>query len=157
MAKFKLNANSTVDMLTKDELRGELNTTVREFYEERARGLSIARDSSTVTVADTGLTFPATGKTIGPKPGFAWALQRLSVFNLASNDTLLVYRNSANPDNFLFQVTFANPTYHPGSKGCILRGPDKIIVTGASLTATGDVTINVEALECADLDLYKLI
>lgn len=157
MAQFKLNANSTVDMLTKDELRRELDTQTRQWYEEAARGLSIARDSSAVTIASTDVTLPATGKTIGPKPGFAWALQRLAVFGLSTNDTILVYRNSVNPDNFLFQVTVANPTYHPGSKGVVLRGPDNLIAVGTGLSATGDLTINVEALECADLDLYKLI
>jgi uncharacterized Zn-binding protein involved in type VI secretion len=155
--RFKLQAGREVDVLTKDELQAGLTANTASWFQEMARGLSTARFDGTGTVATAAVLIPPAGqRPIGPDVGFCWALQRVSADGLAAADTLVVYRNSVTPSNRLGVITAA-ANFHPGSKGVILRGDERLIVTGAALAATGDVTISGEALETSEADLYKLI
>jgi hypothetical protein len=159
MATAKLPAGYEVDTLTRQELGEELDSHTRNWFQEMARGVGTARfPTLNQTVASESVSFPATGDPlIGPKPGYCWAVQRVSALGLSTGDTLQIYRGAPVPSNFLGQLSAANPTFHVGSKGVILRDTETISVLGASLTATGVITLTGEALECSELDIYKLI
>jgi hypothetical protein len=90
----------------------------------------------------------------GPEQGFAWRVSRVSVSGLSTNDSLSIYRDVATPMNFLASVSGGSPLF-PG-KGIILRSGEKLIVAGSSLGATGDVVVTGEAVQCSELDIYKL-
>lgn len=156
--KFKLHAGSVVDTLTKEELDAGLTRNTASFFQELARGRNPARFDSTADVDGSGgITLPSVGDTkIGPDLGYAWALQRLTAAGLGDDDVLLVYRNSPTGPNFLGQVTATTP-YKPGTKGVILRGDERILCVGTSLTATGEISVNGEAIEVAASDLYKIL
>jgi len=158
MPKTQLKAGSHVETLSQAELEAVLGKQTQTWFQEQARGFSTARFGDVSTVASQAVTVPATDDTVfGPDHGFAWAVQRISAQGLSTNDILKVFRNDENNLlNFLGYIT-ATANFAPGSKGVILRGGEKLIVTGASLTATGDVVINGEALQCAELDIYKIL
>jgi hypothetical protein len=160
MAKTKMTAGAEIETLTPPELAGHLDRFTKDWYQEKARGVTTFRFDSTAAVTGAGaLTVPATAQpVIGPKAGFAWAVQSGRVQGLLSGDSLNVFRNSSQvPGNFVGQLSAAAPTATFGSKGLILRGEEKLIVVGASLMATGDVTVNFEGIEVPDSDLYKLL
>lgn len=155
--RFKLQAGREVDVLTKEELQAGLTANTASWFQEKARGLSTARFDGDGTIATGAVLIPGPSQgTIGPDVGFAWAVQRITADGLSANDVLVVYRNSVTARNRLGIITAAQ-SYHPGSKGTILRGDERIIITGASLTATGDITINGESTEVTEADLYKIL
>lgn len=155
--RFKLQAGREVDVLTKEELQAGLTANTASWFQEKARGLSTARFDGTATVAAAAVSIPAPGQAaIGPDVGFCWAVQRVTADGLQANDVLVVYRNSAQPINRLGTIT-ATSSFHPGSKGCILRGDERLIITGATLTATDDITVNGEAIEATESDIYKVV
>lgn len=155
--KFHLRHGAEIDTLTANELAHHLNGAVTQWIQEMARGKSTSRFESSANVTGGTITLPAVGQPkIGPEVGFAWTIQRISAFGLAANDVLSVYRNTAIPANFLGTITAAN-NFHVGSKGALLRGDEKLVITGASLTATGEVTVNGEATEIGERDVWKLI
>jgi hypothetical protein len=157
MAKFKLNANSTVDMLTPQEHLQNLDKQTKDWFQEQARGFTIERFESTATVANTAITFPPSGgSTIGPKTGYAWKVTRISLSGLATDDVVQVFRNSTDPQNFVDQLSLTRPAVYPKS-GLILRGGETLVATSASMGASGDLTLTGEVTECSELDLYKIL
>jgi hypothetical protein len=157
--KTKIAAGAEIETLTPQELQTRLDLYIRDWYQEKARGVLTMRFDSTATVAGAALTIPATAQpAIGPKDGFAWTVQSMRVQGLSSGDTLTIFRNSSQvPGNFVGQLTAAAPAVSFGSKGLILHGGEKLVVIGASLMAGGDITVNGEGIEVPDPDLYKLL
>lgn len=154
--KFKLHAGSTIDTLTQDELKAGLTQNTTSWFQERARGIYCPRFDATATVATATISLPGPGKNnIGPQIGYAWDVRRITADGLAAADVLIIYRNSVTPANRVGRITDAAP--YSGSKSCIMRGDERLIITGASLTATGDITINGDAIEVAETDLWKLL
>jgi hypothetical protein len=158
MATTKIAPGQVIEAVTEGELVHHLDRYTANWFQEKARGITTFRFDQTGTVAGAAITLPDVGKQQnGPEPGFAWILLAVRAQGLATGDTLNVWRNSAIPRNFLGIVTAAAPATTFGSKSVILKGDEKLIFTGASLTATGDITVNGEGLECAEPDLYKLV
>lgn len=158
MALHIIKNGGQVDMLNRAELEAALTKTTETWFQEQARGLSTARFDGQGTVAAGAVTIPAAGSPnkLGPKMGFAWTVQRVTASGLATGDALSVYRNASTPHNFLGVIT-PTASLHIGSKSIILRGDENLVITGASLTATGDIVINGEALEVPETDLFKLL
>ena len=157
MAKQELKAGAVLETTTPEETRHMLVRGIQDWFQERARGLDAWRFEATDTVVSSALTIPGTGDDgIGPQPGFVVMLFALHTSPLNTADTLTVWRNRSNPGRRLAQLTNAAPDVFPG-KGIVLRGGEKLIVTGSSLMTTGDVTVSGEGVICADTDLYKLI
>lgn len=158
MPKSQLKAHSYIETLNQAELVEALTKQTTTWFQETARGFTTARFSSSATVASNAVMVPSNDdQTFGPDQGYAWAVQRVSAQGLSTNDVLKVWRNDENsPYNFLGYIT-ATSNFAPGSKGVILRGGEKLIVTGASLGATGDISVNGEAVQASELDIYKLL
>jgi hypothetical protein len=154
--KTKITHGAEIETLTPAELKAGLTATTASWFQEMARGLSTARFTSTATISGAAVTFPPPGETrIGPEVGFAWAVQRVSAYGLDSADVLQVFRNVAVPETYLGQITTASPMTL-GSKAVILRSDERLVITGTSLTATGTIAVNGEAVELPEMDLYKL-
>lgn len=157
MARYKIANNAEINLLTQSELDTSLDRVTKDWYQEAARGVSTARFSAIATVAASAVTLPGSDQQrIGPKDGFAWAVQRVTAAGLSTNDQLLVYRNSVSALNLVGVIT-PTASLHPGSKGLILRNDETLIAVGSSLTATGDIVINGEAVELPELDIFKLL
>lgn len=153
MAKTKLNANNTIDTLTQDELRVHLDKTVKDWFQEEARGFTTAPIITIGTPAIGALALPAPGANkIGPAAGYAWRVDRLTATGLASGDTITVSRDATVID----VLTFAKATIYPG-KGLMLRAGQNLNFAGTGLTATGQVTITGDATETGEPDIYKML
>lgn len=157
MAKTKIAPGNVIETITHAEMVQHLDKYTETWFQERARGIGLVRPRAVDTVSGGNITLPATNEDfLGPWAGFVWSLHVLRAFGLATNDTLTVYRNNANPGNFLCTLTFAAPVFTFGSKSCFLHGDERLIIIGTGLTATGDIAVNGEGFECAEIDLYKL-
>lgn len=156
--KNTIKNNGEIETLTQPELEAALTKTATALVQEQARGFSTVRFASDGTIATGALTVPAPGNPpIGPEQGFAWAVQRVVADNLATADVLKVYRNAVGANSFLGVITATNNGLHCGSHGLILRGGEQLLITGASLTATGDIVVTGEAIEVGELDIYKIL
>lgn len=156
MAKTRLNANSTIDTLTQDELYETLTKQTVSFFQEMARGFTTARfDTYGVpTGDDDDLLLPASSeRPIGPQDGFAWTVKRVSVYGLGDGDVVNLYRNSVGPSTFIDQLTDTSPVVK-FDKSFILRGGESLIASGTGLAGT-EIHLNGEAVETSELDLYK--
>lgn len=156
--KTEIRPGAVIDHVTGDEVRAHLAGFFREFFQEQARGIQPVRWDGTDTVNGAAVTVPALGEPdIGPRRGFVWQLGAIRATGLATNDVLMVWRNSSQANaNFLAVLTAAAPVWQ-FQKHVYLLGGEKLIVTGTGLAASGDVTINGEGVSCAEVDLYKLI
>ena len=157
MARTTIAPHAVVETVTPAELVHHLDRYTENWFTERARGVGLVRPRAIDTVSGGAVTLPGPNEDLlGPSLGFVWSLHVLRAFGLATGDSLTVYRNNANPGNFLCTLSAAAPVFTFGSKSCFLRGDEKLIITGTGLMATGDIAVNGEGFECAETDLYKL-
>lgn len=157
MARVTIAPRNVIETVTEAELVHHLDRYTENWFQERARGIGLVRPRAIDTVAGGAITLPGPNEDLlGPNMGFVWDLHVLRAAGLATGDSLTVYRNSANPGNFLCGLSAASPVFAFSSKSCFLRGDEKLIITGTGLTATGDIAVNGEGFECAEIDLYKL-
>ena len=157
MARTTIAPRAVIETVTESELVHHLDRYTENWFQERARGIGLVRPRAIDTVSGGTITLPGANEDLlGPNMGFVWDLHVLRVAGLATGDSLTVYRNSANPGNFLCTLSAAVPVFTFSSKSCFLRGDEKLIITGTGLTATGDIAVNGEGFECAEIDLYKL-
>jgi hypothetical protein len=154
MPKTRMGAGSEVETLSQAELEAVLTKQTAAYFQEQARGYTTARFGNTSTPSAGAVTIPAVGSsdTFGPDKGFAWRVGRISADGLGANDTLKVYRNGT---VYVGSIT-ASSNLSPG-KGLILRGGETLVVVGTSVGATGDITVNGEAVSVAELDLFKIL
>lgn len=156
MAKTKLNANQTIDTLTQDELYETLTKQTVSYFQELSRGFTTARFDTQGAVSGGAITLPPTSqRPLGPQDGFAWTVRRLSIYGLGTGDIINVFRNSADPSNFIGIITNTAPLLK-FDRNFILRGGEAIIFTGTSLAGT-TLTVSGEAVETSELDLYKML
>lgn len=156
MPKTKMKAGAEIETLNQAELIDALGQTTTTWFQEEARGFTTARFSNVSTVASTNVQVPkANDDVFGPEQGFAWRVSRISVSGLAAADVLSVFRNATTPLNFLGYLT-ATSILLPG-KGMILRSGEHLLIANtAALTATGDIVVTGEAVQCSELDIFKL-
>jgi hypothetical protein len=153
MARFTIANNAQINLLTQQELGQELDRAVADLMQEEARGYTTAPIRSQATISGAKVSFPPTGDQIGPEQGFAWRVNRLTLLGLSTNDQVSVFKNDTN--TLVDIITVAKPAIYPG-KGLIMRGMDRLLLQGSGLTATGDLILNGEAVEVAELDIRKL-
>lgn len=156
MPKTKMKAGAEIETLNQAELIDALGQTTTTWFQEEARGFTTARFSNVATVVGANVQVPkANDDVFGPEQGFAWRVSRISVSGLSANDVLSVFREAATPMNFLCYLTATAPVF-PG-KGIILRSGEKLLIANtAALTATGDIVVTGEAVQCSELDIFKL-
>lgn len=157
MARTTIAPRAVIETVTETELVHHLDRYTQNWFQERARGVGLVRPRAIDTVAGGAITLPGPNEDLlGPNMGFVWRLHVLRAAGLLPGDVLTVYRNNASPGNFLCTLTGSAPVFTFSSASCFLRGDEKLIITGTGLSATGDVAVNGEGFECAEIDLYKL-
>lgn len=159
MARFKIQNNADINLLTQEELQETLSSVASDWFQEEARGYSVAPIYTMATVSGGKVVFPNTtggtgGDSIGPDDGFAWRVNRLTLAGLSTGDTVTVYKNTTN--QAVDVITAAKPAIYPG-KGLIMRNGDRLLITGSGLTATGDLILTGEVAEVPALDLFKIL
>jgi hypothetical protein len=150
---------NVIESLDDADVAGHLDRAVRQIIQEQARGVGTCRFFDSGTVAGAAVQIPAVGRDVfGPRDGFAWLVTVVRAQGLAAGDVLSLWRNStADPKNFLDQVTAAAPVTKFSGKSLILHGGERLIFTGTGLAAVGDIVVNGEGQEVGEPDLYKLL
>lgn len=154
MAKQKLTANSTLDILTRDEVQGVL----KSWSNELTRGARLIRRNLQGN-ADGAGAVALGGSTDGPAEGMMWAINRFSVA-LATGVTLgaaglRVFVNSAESPASVVISQLLTDVY-PGDHGCVLVGGDTLRITGAGVTANAQVTVTMSIKEVPELMAWSL-
>lgn len=158
MAKYQFKANSFFESMTQDEMQESLSTSQKNWFQEMARGLKHFRiQPSSVAISAGAATLPNPAFPIGPRDGFIWEVTRISVVGLSGSDVAKIYINTVNDMNFVNQVSAGSPTAIFGEKSFVLHPGDTIIITGSSLSATGNLTVTGEAVEVAAIDIWKIL
>jgi len=153
--KTRLQAGAELDLISKDEMREVLQTVQKDWFSQVARGDRYPRFSAAATIADSGFTIDGTQRTyerMGPAEGFVWAVQRIAVDGLTTytEDTLAtepvaLYLNDTGPSSLVHPALVG---YHDFSQTQLVMYPgDTLVVVGADLTATGQVTVTGQARE----------
>jgi hypothetical protein len=157
--KQKLEPGAVFDFTTPGELEEHLNVITRQSAQERARGVQPWRGDGSAGVSGAAVRIPALGsmETIGIDPGWAVRVYNMRAQGLAGSDVLSIYRNVVDDLHFVGQCTVAAPVESFGSNGLLLKGGEQLIFAGASLTATGDVSVNGEGTQVPETELYKLL
>jgi hypothetical protein len=154
--KQKVQPGAEFDFVTPGEMAEHLNRITRESAQEAARGVAVWRDWSAADVAGGDVLVPPVGSDpFGVDVGMAVFVQTARAAGLATNDTLLIYRNTVADPNFIGQLTAAAPVLRFGGKGLVLKGSEKLLFSGSALTAT-TITVNAEGIMVPETDLYKL-
>jgi hypothetical protein len=138
-----------------------LGNLVSEMEAERRRKERLALDVSYVTApAVSGAALPFATADWGPKAGWVWAVQRITVAGFgATSDFVIAYRGNstadADPANALFTfqeaVAGGTSTWHPGRTGLILRGRESLVFGGTLTSST--VVISCDVVQLADSKL----
>jgi hypothetical protein len=160
MPMYEFKNGAKFESLNRDELHGALSANTASWFKEMSRGLKhMIMPPMIATPANSAVVFPPVGgEEVGPNPGFVWAIQRLSVSGLASGDVVGIYRNNGTSFNFVAQLTQANPFVYFGDKGFILRDSDNLYLANiGTLSATAALTVTGEFIECAEIDIWKII
>ena len=154
--KFKIQAGAEIDVATRREVREELEAVGAVWRGELARGLRW-RTASMIGAVDSGgaLTLGASGdQWIGPPAGMVWACKRITVSAgyTPATQTLSLYRGSTSdtaliiPDLSGYDQLFDEP----------LRGGERLVVAGSSLTASATITVTVLAREAPEFLAWRL-
>lgn len=159
--KTKIAAGEVIETSTPAETKHAMHEVVTEWFQEQARGVLPWRyEAQPVTVSGAAVTIPAsTDNACGPNNGFCVQVRTIRIKGLSSGDVIKVYRNSTSSVEVDEGVMPATGTLLVlrESKGLFLGSGDKLIFTGASLTATGDILVSCEGSEVPAPDAYKLL
>lgn len=160
--KTPIEAGKVIETATPAEVQKIVNDSNADWFRERARGIMTWRyESEPETVASSAVTLPGNGQLkCGPNPGFCVLVTVLRVQGLSSGDVLSVYRNSVNSvpvEQFVMPATGTIQVIVCSGKSLFLNSDDKLIFKGSSLTATGDILVTAEGIECPAPDAYKLL
>lgn len=157
MAHTTLKAGAQLETLTKGELQDVLKTLSQDWFNQVTRGDRWRRFSAKGTISGGALTIggpEALDATLGPADGFVWAVQRIALFGLTTNsgDPLT---SSTEPVRLFVNDEGPSSLVHPAIQGyqafgeheLVLYPGDILLVTGAALTLTGEVTLTGQARE----------
>lgn len=162
--KFKLNAGAEFDILTQHELQD----TLRNWMVEVVKGARPVRFSAQAQIVNNAVSVggfdasTATGQ-LGPRPGFVWAVRRITQTGLAvTTDPTAIWVNNTQPQDLVLPAfTGANSVngYKSFNSGeLLLVGDDRLIIASTGAVASvGTVTIAGAALELPVGMLWKLI
>jgi hypothetical protein len=161
MAKVKLEIGAELDLLAPKDLRAELDQSAAGWFRELARGLKVIRfpQPLTATVSGGAVTIGAEqpdAPPLGPRQGFVWMIQRISVWGDQSTDDILLYRGSDSANQFIARISLATGIFTPGSKALLLHPGEQLLFTGTGLTSTS-ITVNGEAIEAPGPMIWKLL
>jgi hypothetical protein len=161
--KYQVKAGEVIETTTPEENRHHLLTAVADWFQERARGVGPWRFISAPVTVTAGHTvqIPSTSDNeCGPNNGFCVLVTSIRIKGLSSGDVIKVFRNSVNGeevDEFVMPATGTLGVIREGSRALFLNSGEQLIFTGTGLTATGDIVISAEGVECSSTDAYKVL
>jgi hypothetical protein len=150
MTGLELEANASLG-LALGRVATALEAAQRDNQRAQRSIMSIPIKPHSNAVVSTAVTILSHESDLGPRTGYAWAIQRLTVGGLSSGDLVSVYKGppvsvTADPTMLVQVLTNTTPTWVPGRTGLILFPGDTIVVTGTGLQAT-TVTLSGEVIQ----------
>lgn len=157
-----IKAGEVIETTTPAETKHILTASTEDYFQELARGVGPWRCyPSPVTVANGTVFIPSShDNEIGPNNGFCVMVTTIRIKGLASGDVIKVYRNSVNGEQVDEGVMAATGTLlilREGTRGLFLNSGEQLVFTGSGLTATDDILISVEGVECSSTDAFKTL
>jgi hypothetical protein len=151
--KFKLEAGMDLDLLTRDEVRRELQGWQAELVRGITfRTLSLRGDQS-------GGTYTLTTQKDGPAAGMVWSLTRVAVAGNAivlGTDSFSVGYDDTSFGHVIATGVLRQKEWNPG--GVVVPGPRSIVVYGAATGGTGtDVFASLSVIEVPMQLAWQLI
>jgi len=134
---------------------GNLTDAIQRQYalEQRYQQsiMSIPVKPHNVAVSGGAATILNHESDLGPRSGYAWAVQRITIGGLATNDSVSIYKGpgiaqTVDPTNLVTVVTAAAPTWAPGRTGCMIFPGDTLIAAGTGLAASA-ITLTGEIIQ----------
>lgn len=163
--RSRLELGAEVETLTpgelKDGLRSELAQHAQDMIREYARGLKYMRFGPVAApIANNAFLLNGSSQgQVGPREGFAWSVRRITVSGLASGatpDVANLYRNGTSRPP-IWQFTGNAFAQRFGKlELLLLPGEHLDLVSVGSITATGQITLDGDVLECAAEEIGKL-
>jgi hypothetical protein len=160
MAKVRLELGAELDLLTKNELADALHHA-GEWQRQAAFGLRHMElpvmhgtpSGGTLTL----LGGQGNGPYVGPRQGYYWRIERVSIYGLATGDSMNLFKSDPSSGRFVTTITAAAPAYHPGGRALLLKPGDYLAATGTGLTATGDIRVVGELVSVPGPLMWKLL
>lgn len=147
--RAKLTAGAEIDFLTRDEIKTELSP-ILAYLTEMQRGVKPLRFNASAQVAGGGILIGDSGSPsdqISPKAGYIWAVTRLTIGGIATNENVGVYINAVGQGNIVDTVP-GQTLRRFGGNSLILLPEDRLIISATSGIAEPAGT-NVYALGAA--------
>lgn len=169
MAEIKLELGAKLDCLNKNELEDVITRKADSWFKYQAKGekrqafwLAGQVANAALLIGDSTVATGNPGSGIlGPREGWAWRVERISVtgFAAATTDYVKVFKGDAGAGSpqsdmrFLDTLSINKWAIYPG-RGCILLPGDHIVIaggaayTGAALTSPNGTqwTVTGEAI-----------
>lgn len=157
MPKIKLEIGAELDVLNSGELAKGLGESQASWFRELARGLKVIRFPQPLRAVPSGGVISIGGDAadanqLGPREGFVWMVQRISVFGDQTTDTVQLFRGS----EFITRIPLTTGSFSPGSHALLLHPGELLKVTGTGLTSAS-ITVAGEAIEAPGPMLWKLL
>lgn len=153
--KTKLQAGAELDLISKDEMKDVLQTVTKDWFNQVSRGDRYPRFSAAATIASNAFTIDGTERTyerMGPAEGFVWAVQRIAVQGLTTytegtltTEPVVLYLNDTGASSLVHPALVGYKEF--GAHELIMYPGDTLVVVGAGLTATGQITVTGQARE----------
>lgn len=176
MSEIKLELGAKLDCLNRHELEDVLTRKADAWFRYRAKGTKRQAFWSSGQVAGAALVIGDSNvpgaAMLGPREGWAWKVERISVtgFAAATTDYVKVYKGDVGAGSpqadmrFVDVLSVSKWAIYPGH-GCILLPGDHIVIaggaayTGAALTSPNGTlwTVTGEAIETPAEQIWKLI
>jgi hypothetical protein len=161
MAMVKLELGAEFDMLGHKEFKHGMQDSQDGFFREMARGLKSIR-LPTINVLISGGVLNVGGDQpdaapIGPRAGFVWCIQRLSVYGTTTTDSVLVFRNDPlNLESFIARIPLTPGVWTPGHRSLIINDTETLAFSGAGL-GSPQIVISGEAVEVPGPMIWKVL
>lgn len=149
--KFKLQAGAELDLLTRDEMRAELQA----WLDEIKRGVRFVQRTYKGTVNAGAVLID--DPDAGPAGSFCWAVTRVSVAGLTMAETVNVYLNDVAPSNFVCSIGATPGRELFGSTGLLLNPLNRVIFAQASGLAGTEILVGVQSVELPVQLAWQLI
>lgn len=154
------SVRDAVDRLT--GVVADLHLQIGALRDDRARALADIRDrvfqdvypvaipARSAQVTSGGALTIADAEQLGPRSGIYWDVRRVSVFGLASSETVNLFKvasattASAAAQNFVCTISQSTPFQAFGLGQVMLRAHESLMVTGTGLTNGEWVTMSAD-------------
>lgn len=144
---MEIQAGAKLDLASPGEVRSIVDEAFRGWQVELARGTRYRRAGALPVATGAGALSLSPSDNIGPAEGMVWSVGRITVTGLTAAETITAYVNDTSALFAVFTFTATINAVFPSERGLMLNPGDRIVLSGAGLTAGKQYGVSVEACE----------